>query len=166
MLKYWPLLDDPSMALELLKPRFRDKVIREYTIKNLERLPDSQLCDYLLQLVQALKHELHHDSLLARFLLQRALLNRFLIGHDFFWFLKTELYGEFRERYERILEAYLRGCGTFRTPLMYQISVSKDLTAVAHWIKTVQPGKRKLMLHHKLSEMKLPSDIQSITDPA
>jgi phosphatidylinositol-4,5-bisphosphate 3-kinase/phosphatidylinositol-4-phosphate 3-kinase len=69
MLSYWPLLPDPAGALELLKPRFVDKHIREFTIRNLQRLSDSELADYLLQLVQALKHEMHHDSPLARFLL-------------------------------------------------------------------------------------------------
>lgn len=32
---------------------------------------------------------MHHDSLLARFLLLRAFLNRNQIGQDFFWYMKV-----------------------------------------------------------------------------
>eukprot|EP01119_Soliformovum_irregulare_P012209 TRINITY_DN3158_c0_g1_i2.p1 TRINITY_DN3158_c0_g1~~TRINITY_DN3158_c0_g1_i2.p1 ORF type:complete len:1000 (+),score=298.95 TRINITY_DN3158_c0_g1_i2:13-3012(+) len=121
LLAHWPLLDDPAIALELLKPRWVDKKIREYTVKNLQMLNDAELADYLLQLVQALKHEIHHDSALARFLLQRALLNRNQIGHHFFWYMKSEPYlYEYSSRFELVLESYLKGCGNFREELLKQ----------------------------------------------
>lgn len=108
MLHHWPTLE-PVAALELLKPRFVDKKIREYAIRNLQKLSDIELSDYLLQLTQALKHEHHPDSPLARFLLNRALLNRNLIGHDLFWYMKAQLgIDEYSQRYQMLLEAYLR----------------------------------------------------------
>lgn len=52
LLATWPVLQEPTRALELLKPRFIDRKIREYTVKNLQLVSDTELADYLLQLVQ------------------------------------------------------------------------------------------------------------------
>jgi phosphatidylinositol-4,5-bisphosphate 3-kinase catalytic subunit alpha/beta/delta len=63
------------------------------------------LANYFLQLVQVLKYEPYHDSALARFLLQRSLCNRKLLGHEFFWHLKAELsVPAIGERYGLLLE--------------------------------------------------------------
>lgn len=48
---------------------------------------DEDLLLYLLQLVQALKHELYLDCDLVKFLLHRALQNQ-KIGHYLFWHLR------------------------------------------------------------------------------
>lgn len=48
---------------------------------------DETLLLYLLQLVQAIKHELYLDCDLVKFLLQRALNNQ-KIGHYLFWHLR------------------------------------------------------------------------------
>lgn len=48
---------------------------------------DENLLLYLLQLVQAIKHELYLDCDLVKFLLQRALNNQ-RIGHYLFWHLR------------------------------------------------------------------------------
>ena len=60
-----------SHALELLSSRFSDLAVREYAVATLGMLSDGVLGDLLLQLVQALKAELRHDSMLARMLLRR-----------------------------------------------------------------------------------------------
>ena len=65
----------------------------------------------LLPWLQALKFEPYHDSLLARFLLQRALSNK-RVGHFFFWYLRCEMVNpQYTTRFGVILEAYLTGCG-------------------------------------------------------
>ena len=46
-------------------------------------MKDYELVNYLPQLIQALKFELHHQSFLAFFLLRRALRNKNRIGHQF-----------------------------------------------------------------------------------
>lgn len=58
-----------------------------------------------------LKFEAYDDSALARFLLSRALMSKW-IGHYFFWFLRSEMeHPGFKQRFGILLEAYLRGCG-------------------------------------------------------
>jgi len=54
-------------------------------------LPDEELLDYLLQLVQVLKYEPYHDSALARFLIRRSLWSS-RVGHALFWYLKSEMH--------------------------------------------------------------------------
>lgn len=41
--------------------------------------------------VQVLKHENYHSGPLAVFLVKRALKNRILVGHNFFWYLMVEV---------------------------------------------------------------------------
>lgn len=77
----------PQVALEFLDSEFTDEYVREFAVAVLKQLPDDKLEGVLLQLVQALKFEAHHDSPLARFLIGRALQNR-RIGHFFFWSVK------------------------------------------------------------------------------
>ena len=48
---------------------------------------DSELCLYLLQLVQVLKYESHLECDLVEFLLRRAVMNQ-RIGHYLFWLLR------------------------------------------------------------------------------
>ena len=66
MLSCVPQLD----ALELLDIRFSDLVVREYAVRQIDQLPDHELAEVLLQLVQVLKYEPYHDSPLARMLLR------------------------------------------------------------------------------------------------
>ena len=82
-----PPLPLPQVALELLDSQFTDEYVRKFAVAVLKQLPDDKLEGFLLQLVQALKFEAHHDSPLARFLVSRALQNK-RIGHFFFWSVK------------------------------------------------------------------------------
>ncbi|MGH0181163.1 UNVERIFIED_CONTAM: hypothetical protein FKN15_006002 [Acipenser sinensis] len=77
LVSHWNPVDlDIAIALELLSIHFADEHIRRMSIKRLERLHNDELLRYLLQLVQALKVEPYHDSILARFLIKRALQNK------------------------------------------------------------------------------------------
>eukprot|EP01084_Bolivina_argentea_P022881 42554_1 len=51
-------------ALELLGPQFIDTRVREYGVMCIANMHDSDLQRYLLQLVQCLKFELHHNNAL------------------------------------------------------------------------------------------------------
>ncbi len=128
---------------------------------------DTELVNYLLQLVQALKHENYLDTPLARFLLRRALMNRNHIGHYFFWYLKAELHVfEFAERFELLLEVYLRHCSpAYREELLKQTSITDQLTIVANAIKNIPQQKRKAVLEKELSALKLPPHFQVAINP-
>jgi hypothetical protein len=71
---------------------FSDEYVRSYAVAILGYMTDAEVSDYLPQLIQVLKYEQHHDSALARFLLERALRNRSRIGHSFFWHLRSEMH--------------------------------------------------------------------------
>jgi phosphatidylinositol-4-phosphate 3-kinase len=65
LLANWtPML--PVDAMVLLKAQFPDQMVRETAVRWMECFSDDELCDYLPQLVQALKYESYHNSPLAR----------------------------------------------------------------------------------------------------
>lgn len=95
------------------------------SVRCINILPDQELQLYLPQLVQVLKYENYHFGPLACFLITRALLNRLVIGHSFFWALKLELENpQYRTRYGLLLEAYVVGmsCGFCRFKLSSLLS--------------------------------------------
>ena len=81
----------PEEALALLDGEFGDIKVRIFAVQKLAMLNDSQIALFMPQLVQALKYELFHNSPLAEFLLEKALSNTRVVGHAFFWALKSNL---------------------------------------------------------------------------
>ena len=81
---------------------------------------------------QALKFEPHHDSLLARFLLKRALCNK-RVGHFFFWYLRCEMVNpQYTTRFGVILEAFLTGCGdAMLRQFEHQVEMQTTLEEIA-----------------------------------
>ncbi|XP_028680556.2 LOW QUALITY PROTEIN: phosphatidylinositol 4,5-bisphosphate 3-kinase catalytic subunit gamma isoform [Erpetoichthys calabaricus] len=164
LLNQWKVTDlDISIALELLSINFADKQVRNLSIKRLEKLHNEELMRYLLQLVQALKAEPYHDSMLARFLIKRALQSK-RIGHFFFWYLRSEITCSpyFRERFAAILEAYLLGCGkAMLSAFRKQVQLVDSLHKVATEIKKLIPEKSDLPANAalKLQEMLQNADI-------
>jgi hypothetical protein len=132
LLQQWVDIE-PIDALELLNHNFTDKFVREFAVYYLQRLSDDELQQVLLQLVQALKHEYNHDSMLARFLIIKAVFNQTQLGHYFFWLMKACLskVSPYRERYAVVLEIYLRFCGRFRQDLKCQCFLYDKLTDVS-----------------------------------
>lgn len=55
----------PDDALELLSKTFTNEAVRSYAVAVLEKAPDEELMDYLLQLVQTLRYEKDPDSVHA-----------------------------------------------------------------------------------------------------
>jgi hypothetical protein len=118
----------PEDALILLDHRLPEPKVRAFAVQCLGQMGDSELRQYMLQLIQALKFETFHDSALARFLLRRALSNPVLIGHIFFWYLKAEMHVPVvQERFGILLELYLRNCGKHRISLGHQMLVMRKL---------------------------------------
>jgi len=121
----------------------------------------------LLQLVQALKHEIHHDSALSRFLIVRSICNLMTLGHQFYWYLKGCLAAqEYRERYEVILTEFLRYCDSFRAKLYEETLVYRDLTTIANEIKTINDNEEKLThLRSSLGKLKFPDSFHVPINP-
>lgn len=89
-MQQWPKLP-VEKALELLDYAYADQNVRSFAVRCLMDVSDEDLSLYLLQLVQALKHENYLSCELTEFLLRRALNNR-SIGHFLFWHLRLVLY--------------------------------------------------------------------------
>ena len=159
LLKTWPKIP-PVSALELLGPNFADSQVRLFAIKCLNDLRDRELADYLLQLVQAIKCETYHNSALSKFLINRALLNRSVVGHPFFWHLFSEVQNPttYYVRYKILLEAYIRGCGEQMKDLQQQVTLVRNLREIAATVKNTETSSRLMTLYNKLNELKLPKE--------
>ncbi|XP_063531233.1 phosphatidylinositol 4,5-bisphosphate 3-kinase catalytic subunit delta isoform [Cydia strobilella] len=121
MMSEWPMLPVES-ALELLDYAYADAAVRSFAVKCLAKITDEELLLYLLQLVQALKHESYLMCDLALFLLQRAF-NNMTIGHFLFWHLRSEMHvSSVSIRFGLVLEAYCRGSQDHVDTLLRQIS--------------------------------------------
>eukprot|EP01132_Coremiostelium_polycephalum_P011112 gene11112-13596_t len=166
LLSIWSPLS-PTEALELLDAKFADELVREYAVNCLRLLNDNELALYLLQLVQSLKHEPYHDSALCRFLIQRALNNRAIIGHPFFWHLEAEMHNpKISERYSLVLETYLKGCGDQRHEFVKQMEVVTKLSNLAKLIKESPASKRKALLQEELNKISLPNTFHLPISPS
>ncbi|KYQ89458.1 phosphatidylinositol 3-kinase [Tieghemostelium lacteum] len=166
LLSIWSPLS-PTEALELLDVKFADELVREYAVNCIRDLNDSQLNLYLLQLVQSIKHEPYHDSALSRFLIQRALNNRAVIGHPLFWHLEAEIHNpKISERYSLVLETFLKGCGDQRHEFVKEMEVVTKLTYIAKLIKDTNPNKRKALLHEELNKVSWPNTFHLPISPS
>lgn len=101
--------------------------MRSYAIECIRQVSDDELLLYLLQLVQALKHENYLECDLVNFLIVRALQNR-KIGHFLFWHLRGEMHvPAVAVRFGLMLEAYCRGAPDHMKILSRQLSALKRL---------------------------------------
>jgi len=158
---------EPIDYLELLDGTYPDPVVRELAVSCMELLPDTVLTDHMLQVVQSLKHEAHHDSPLSRFLVKRAMQDP-NVGQTVFWALKSELHlGEVKDRYGAMLEAYLNSSteNSFRLELFKQNQVLTQLNDAAMLIKLLDKEERLRVLRDKLEQMTLPNTFQLPLNP-
>ena len=63
----WSKQINPENMISLLRYEFAGNQIRLYAINCLNQLDDNTLNEYLLQLIESLKNEIHHQSFLSRF---------------------------------------------------------------------------------------------------
>jgi phosphatidylinositol-4,5-bisphosphate 3-kinase len=113
VLENWAHMD-PEEAISLLDAKFADERVREYAVSRVSLLADDELVVYMLQFTQALSYEENHFSPLAEMLISRSLKNPFVVGHAFYWNLKSLMY--MKPSYERffvLLECFLMLSGTF-----------------------------------------------------
>lgn len=130
----WPKLP-VERALELLDYAYADQTVRTFAVKCLKDVSDEDLSLFLLQLVQALKHENYLSCELTEFLLRRALNNE-RIGHFLFWHLRSEMHvGSVSVRFGLILEAYCRGSQEHMRALFKQMECLNKLGSVCDQVK-------------------------------
>lgn len=162
-------------AIELLDAKFADTHVREYAVSCLVGMPDSELANLLLQLIQSLKYEPYHNSALARFLVSSALQNKIMIGQPFFWYCNAELYSpESATRFALLMEAFLRGCNTEELEeTVKQVTVVNLLNRVAvdtfnQCVKLTSPdnAKRKEILLNILKDVRLPDRFRLPLNPS
>jgi hypothetical protein len=102
----------PVQALQLLTGKFLHENIRKFAVDCLRQAHIVEVQDYLIQLVQALKYEMYHDSHLARYLLESAINHPLTIGHALFWNLRSEMYNPaVQQRFGLYLEVFLNKIG-------------------------------------------------------
>ena len=166
LLESWPKID-PQNALELLDARYANERVREYAVLCLENWSDAKLATFMLQLVQVLKYEINHYSILAQFLLDRALENEMVIGQRLFWFLKAELHvPETRERFALLIESLMLRCSAeLREQLIQQVSVVSTLKECALKVKTFPEARRTEMIRKMLAECTFPALFTLPLDP-
>lgn len=164
ILNEWPQ-DKMSVerTLELLDYAYADPNVRRFAVECLKKIKDEDLQLYLLQLVQAIKHESYLYCDLVEFLLQRALNNQ-RIGHFLFWHLRSEIQvPSVQVRFSLILEAYLRSSKEHISILMRQLICLEKLRLGSEQVKKVGKDKAK----HKLIEFlhAVKADLKNITSP-
>jgi phosphatidylinositol kinase/protein kinase (PI-3 family) len=94
--------------MQLLSGNYLDESIRKYAVNCLQQASWIEIKDYILQLVQALKYEVYHDSNLARYLLKLAIKYPLTIGHQLFWNLKSEMHNaNVQQRFGLYLNTFL-----------------------------------------------------------
>ncbi|XP_072943702.1 phosphatidylinositol 4,5-bisphosphate 3-kinase catalytic subunit delta isoform [Epargyreus clarus] len=153
MVASWPALRVES-ALELLDYAYADAAVRSFAVKCLAKISDEDLMLYLLQLVQALKHESYLMCDLCVFLLQRAFNNK-IIGHYLFWHLRSEMHvAAVSVRFGLVLEAYCRGSQDHIHSLMRQITCLDKLKWASQCIRKKKESivKARAALHQHLQE--------------
>ena len=156
LLSVWAKLT-PEAALELLGAKFPDSRVREFAVEHLKGINDNDLKEYVLQLVQVVKHDPYHSSPVGKFLLSKAQENT-VIGHYVFWHMKAEMHvPDVRERYAILLHSYLMQCGAFRLTLRDQNAAQESFLSIAESIKKIKGSDEKLkVLRKKLAETRLP----------
>ncbi|XP_075746816.1 phosphatidylinositol 4,5-bisphosphate 3-kinase catalytic subunit beta isoform-like [Rhipicephalus microplus] len=141
LLQIWKLLK-PEQALELLDYSYPDNFVRSFAVRCLHQMDDEELSLYLLQLVQALKHESYLECDLVKFLLERALKNRH-IGHQMFWLLRCEMHvAALSVKFGLILEAYCHGAPEHREALLRQAEALFKLRTLGEQVH-LEASKRK-----------------------
>lgn len=137
---------DVADALGLLGPGTTNARVRAYAVDRLRNASDHDLKLYLLQLVEALKFEPWSvspaKSYLARFLINRAILNP-ILGNFFYWYVSVQSaerrYGA--QIYQPILRHYLTalpGAPDGETQIMqikFQVKFINKLLDLAKMVK-------------------------------
>ncbi|XP_059723551.1 phosphatidylinositol 4-phosphate 3-kinase C2 domain-containing subunit beta isoform X1 [Haemorhous mexicanus] len=153
LLSQWTSMSHQD-ALGLLHATFPDQEVRRTAVQWIDSISDTELLDYLPQLVQALKYECYLDSPLVRFLMKRAICD-LKITHYFFWLLKDGLKdSQFSIRYQYLLAALLCCCGKgLREEFDRQCLLVSTLARLAQQVRDAAPSARQAILREGLEDV-------------
>ena len=138
-------------AMQLLLPAFPDKFVRKSATEWISNLSNDEICDYLPQLIQALRYELHYDSPLIWFLLKKAY-SSVRVAHNLYWLLKQNLDDPlFSYRSRIFLNALLSTCGESLLNLFEnQESLLVQLSGASDHLKVTKDSLRLVTLWRDL----------------
>jgi hypothetical protein len=143
----------PVQALELLTGKFLHEDIRKLAVRSLQESSYIEIQDYIIQLVQALKYEMYHDSHLAQYLLKTAIKHPLTLGHYLFWNLRSETYNPIvQQRFGLYLEIFLQKIGgNLRQIFEDEVNLIKELLVVADipLNKSLKSEKEKLAVYRQ-----------------
>ncbi|XP_064425351.1 phosphatidylinositol 4-phosphate 3-kinase C2 domain-containing subunit beta isoform X2 [Latimeria chalumnae] len=153
LLQQWTCMNHLD-SLGLLHATFPDQELRRTAVQWMDTISDTELEDFLPQLVQALKYECYLDSPLVRFLLRRAI-GDIRIAHYLFWLLKDGLRdSQFSVRYQYLLAALLCCCGKgLREEFDKQCWLTNILAKLAQKVREAAPSSRQTILREGLEEV-------------
>ncbi|GAB0088558.1 phosphatidylinositol 4,5-bisphosphate 3-kinase catalytic subunit delta isoform [Sergentomyia squamirostris] len=164
LLKKWKPVS-VERALELLDYAYADQTVRRFAVNCLRRVRDEELLLYLLQLVQAMKHESYLHSDLVEFLLVRALNNQ-RIGHFLFWHLRSEMQvPSVQIRFGLILEAYLTGSQEHIPILLKQMQCLEKLKEGSELAKKGNRDKGRALLQEFFGDNHVSNTISNVVSP-
>ena len=150
LLQVWQPLS-PVLALGLLNAKFPDIIVRTYAVKWFSAVSESELCEYLPQLVQALKYEPYHDSALSKFLVTSGIRSP-KVAHYLFWHLKYYTGDpQFSQRFQIVLGGILGTCGVaMKDQLSRQELMVKQLAEATKNVKEAKDSLRRRVLSQDL----------------
>jgi phosphatidylinositol-4,5-bisphosphate 3-kinase catalytic subunit alpha/beta/delta len=164
LLKEWPVLP-VERSLELLDYAYADRSVRSFAVSCLRRIRDEELLLYLLQLVQAIKHESYLHCDLVEFLLERAFNNQ-RIGHFLFWHLRSEIQvPSVQQRFGLILEAYLMGSQEHILLLLKQAQCLEKLKTGSEMAKRGSKEKCRSSLQEYLRSRNVSDTLSDFINP-
>ncbi|KAJ9596012.1 hypothetical protein L9F63_012745, partial [Diploptera punctata] len=165
LLHHWPKLP-VEKALELLDYAYADQAVRNFAVQCLKDVSDEDLYLYLLQLVQALKHESYLFCDLVEFLLRRALNNQ-KIGHYLFWHLRSEMQvANVSVRFGLLLEAYCRGSQEHMKVLAKQIECLDKLRITSELVRQRKDkDKARSFMQEHLDQKHIADSISRVLSP-
>lgn len=165
LLRRWPKLP-VEKALELLDYAYADQAVRSFAVQCLKSVSDEDLSLYLLQLVQALKHEAYLYCDLVEFLLRRALMNQ-KIGHYLFWHLRSEMQvPSVSVRFGLILEAYCRGSKEHMRVLARQVEFLERMKEVSELVRQRRDkDKARACLQENLEQPHIGDAVSRVLSP-
>ena len=150
LLQTWQPLS-PVIALGLLTATFPDIVVRTHAVSWFSVVSESELCEYLPQLVQALKYETYHDSALSKFLITSAI-NSPKVTHYLFWHLRYYTSdSQFSQRFQIVLGGLLSTCGAaMKDQLLRQETIVRHLAEATQNVKGAKDSLRRKVLSQDL----------------
>ncbi|CAD8171964.1 unnamed protein product [Paramecium pentaurelia] len=168
MMKVWTSLPSDD-ALPLLDANISDELVRYYATKRVGLYKDDELVLFMLELTQALIFEQCHFSPLGEMLIERSIMNPWVVGHELFWQLRSQLHIQpTYERYSLILEQLMMLFGNYRYELFGEVQVNDEIMQIADFIKTEKDSSKRLKeMKNKLQDarQKFSKTFQFAIDP-